>query len=86
MNFDDYDIYEYPKRPKIGDTVLILPKLTEYIITLDWSERMYDIIGKEYKVHSLSKIYETRQDCVVISTKSGRDWFIPFDSVRVVHI
>jgi len=79
---------------KIGDRVLILPELKKYIERENWSDQMYNLIGKKHKImrthqqHPACKklgihIFDCQYDA------GSTAWFIPdgcYESMRIRKI
>jgi len=70
------DFYE----PKVGDKILILPKLEEYIISRGWAKCMMGLIGREFYIDKISK---NMIGIKKYETKEG--WYFYRDCFKVIQ-
>jgi len=83
-DLSDEELFGKKTEPDIGDKILILPNLKDYIYEYNWSEKMLDFIGKEF---SITKIV-LKNDYISLYNQNRyyiRDgWFIFRDCFELI--
>jgi len=77
---EDWEEEEPESRIKIGDKILILPKLEEYVKNNGWSVEMLNLIGKNCIVKG--GVWLQRVQYYIIH--DDYTWHIPYDCVKKI--
>ncbi len=83
FDFEETWIDEPNQNIEVGDNILITDKLKDYIEDRDWDFKMYQLIGKKFKVKEVDSQYPLTIGCYKIIVDKNF-WFIPKDCVEKI--
>jgi hypothetical protein len=68
---------------KVGDNVIILPELSYYIQKYGWSEKMHEMIGKNYKIRKID--FNNFREIYEYSLNNSNHNYVYADCIKLVN-